>query len=326
MKPNFNFDASGRVCTPDSCGRVIADNIAQVVVGKQNAVSLLLTALIGEGHILLEDVPGVGKTLLAKALAKSIGGLFKRIQFTPDLLPADITGFNVFDPSTGRFRFQPGPLHCNVLLADEINRTIPRTQSSLLESMEERQVTVDGETLFLPEPFFVLATQNPIELEGTFPLPEAQLDRFLLKVRLGYPDRAEEISILSRFQESDPLNSLENVVSLEEILDLRKRRRKIRVSTAIREYVADIVRATRSEPDILYGASPRGSLGLMRASQARALILGRDFVLPDDVKYLAEAVLCHRLILSPEARLQGRQPEELIQAILQRVPVPLPGV
>ncbi|MEE8541704.1 MAG: MoxR family ATPase [Desulfobacterales bacterium] len=307
----------------DLCDAIL-ENISRVIVGKDRVTELLLVAILADGHVLLEDVPGLGKTLIAKALARSIGGSFKRIQFTPDLLPADITGFNVFNQQTGRFLFQAGPVMTNVLLADEINRTIPRTQSSLLESMEERQVTVDGKTLPLPHPFFVMATQNPIELEGTFPLPEAQLDRFLLKVQLGYPGREEEISILKRFQEDDPLLSLKAVVGLEEITALQDVRKKVRVSEPVREYISDIVRATRDHKAVRYGSSPRGSLGLMRAAQSLAAVRGREYVLPDDIKTLAIPVLAHRLILKEEERLRGGTPEHFIEEILNRIEVPAP--
>jgi len=293
-------------------------------VGKSRPIELLLVGLLGEGHILLEDVPGVGKTLLAKSLARSISGSFTRVQFTPDLLPADITGFNVYDQKTGQFKFQPGPVITNILLADEINRTVPRTQASLLESMEERQVTVDGETLSLPEPFFVMATQNPIELEGTFPLPEAQLDRFLLKIHLGYPDKVEEISILERFQEEDPLVELAAVATPGQIIDLQHARKKVRISPEVRQYITDIVRATRNHEALRFGASPRGSMGLMRAGQALAALRGREYVLPDDIKYLAPHVLAHRLILKTEERLRSQKPEHFIQGIIAQVPVPTP--
>jgi len=303
------------------CDRIMK-NISRVIVGKNRTIELLLVALLAEGHALLEDVPGVAKTLLAKTLAKSIGGSFNRVQFTPDLLPADITGFNIYDQKTGRFAFHSGPVITHVLLADEINRTIPRTQSSLLECMEERQVTVDGQTHPLPAPFFVMATQNPIELEGTFPLPEAQLDRFLLKIRLGYPDRDEEIHILERFRESDPFEQLSAVVTPDDITKLQQDRRGILVSEPVRDYIADIVRATRDHPAIRFGASPRGSLGLMRAAQARATLQGREYVLPDDVKYLARPVLCHRLILKEEERLRDESTDHLIGELIGRIPVP----
>jgi len=301
----------------------IAKNISRVIVGKKQAIELLLVGLLAEGHVLLEDVPGVAKTLLAKSLAKSIGGSFARIQFTPDLLPADITGFNVYDQKTGLFAFHPGPVITNVLLADEINRTIPRTQSSLLECMEERQVTVDGKTHPLPAPFLVLATQNPIELEGTFALPEAQLDRFLLKTQLGYPDKNEEVRILERFQETDPFPLLEPVATPEDITELQKIRRSIRVSPPIREYIADIVHATRDDEAIQFGGSPRASLGLMRAGQALAALRGRNYVLPDDIKYLAHPVLTHRLILTENERLKGNSTDHFIERLIKRVPVPV---
>ena len=302
----------------------IIENISQVIVGKYHTIELLLVALLGDGHVLIEDVPGVGKTKLAKSLARSIGGSFKRVQFTPDLLPADITGFNVFNQRTGQFTYQAGPVITNILLADEINRTIPRTQASLLESMEERQVTVDGQTFLLPHPFFVMATQNPIELEGTFPLPEAQLDRFLLKIHLGYPEKDEEISILERFREDDPLLNLEAVASPEQIAELQGARKKIRISLPVREYIADIVTVTRSNESLRFGASPRGSLGLMRTGQALAALRGRDYVLPDDIKYLVGPVLAHRLILKEEERLRGKTPEHLLEEIIGQIPVPVP--
>jgi MoxR-like ATPase len=320
------FEIMGREISAnfDSLAGVM-ENISRVIVGKGHAVELLLVALLADGHVLLEDVPGLGKTLLAKSLAKSIGGSFKRIQFTPDLLPADITGYNVYNQKTGAFVFQPGPVMANILLADEINRTIPRTQSSLLESMEERQVTIDGQTLPLPRPFFVIATQNPIELEGTFLLPEAQLDRFLLKVRLGYPEKEEEISILVRFQEEDPLHELRPVADPMEIIRLQHARKGIYVSPPIREYIADIVRATRNHPSLRFGASPRGSLGLMRAAQALAALKDRHYVLPDDIKALAFPVLAHRIILKEEERLRGERAERFLGEIIDQTPVPGSG-
>ncbi len=303
----------------------IMENISKVVVGKQASIELLLVALLGDGHVLIEDVPGVGKTLLAKSLAKSIGGTFRRVQFTPDLLPADITGFNVYNQRTGNFDFKSGPVMTNILLADEINRTIPRTQASLLESMEERQVTIDGETRKLPHPLFVMATQNPIELEGTFPLPEAQLDRFLLKINLGYPDNDEEIAILEQFQKSDPLLSLDKVADPAQIAELQERRKQIRLSFPVKKYIADIVQATRSNSSLQFGASPRGSLGLMRAAQALSAIRGRDYVLPDDIKYLALPVLAHRVILKEQERLRGETTELIIKKIMNNIPVPVHG-
>ena len=304
--------------------KTILDNISRVIVGKRSSTELLLVALLAEGHVLIEDVPGLGKTLIAKSLAKSIGGSFKRVQFTPDLLPADITGFNVYNQQTGQFTFQAGPVMSNVLLADEINRTIPRTQSSLLESMEERQVTVDGNTYPLPYPFFVMATQNPIEMEGTFTLPEAQLDRFLLRVCLGYPEKSEEIFMLERFQEKDPLLELGAVTNPEQITELQQVRKKIHISAPVREYISELVGATREHKALMLGASPRGSLGLMRAGQGLAAIRGREYVLPDDIKYLAIPVLAHRLILKEEERLRGGAPEDFLEEIIDRIPVPAP--
>ncbi|MGD9044428.1 MAG: MoxR family ATPase [Desulfobacterales bacterium] len=300
----------------------IVENISRVMVGKKQTIELLLVALITEGHVLIEDVPGVAKTMLAKCLAKSMGGTFNRIQFTPDLMPADITGFNVYDQHSASFSFRPGPAITNVLLADEINRTIPRTQSSLLECMEERQVTVDGETHQLPNPFFVMATQNPIELEGTFPLPEAQLDRFLLKCSIGYPDRQEENEILSRFQQADPLEELVSVVTIEDVGQMQRDRRNIIISDPVRQYIVDIVRATREHPAVQFGASPRGSLGLMRAGQALAALRGRDYTLPDDIKSLVIPVLAHRLILKEQNRLRGESAKQILEDIIDRIPVP----
>jgi len=303
-------------------GKKIIDNISRVIVGKDDALELLLVALLADGHVLLEDVPGVGKTLITKSLAKSIKGKFKRIQFTPDLLPADITGFNVYDQKSGQFRFQSGPVLTNILLADEINRAIPRTQSSLLESMEERQVTIDGKTYLLPTPFLVLATQNPIELEGTFPLPEAQLDRFLLKISLGYPNKAEEMTMLERFQKGDPLISLESVADPEQLIHLQQQRKEIGISTPIREYITDIVAATRNHESLRFGSSPRGSLGLMRAAQGLSALKGRSYVLPDDIKLLVIPVLGHRIILNEEGKLSGESPEQILEEIISQVPVP----
>jgi MoxR-like ATPase len=300
----------------------IAANVAKIIVGKQEAVELLLIALLAEGHVLLEDVPGLGKTLMAKALAKSIGGSFRRVQFTPDLLPADITGFNVYDPKNGEFKFQPGPILTNILLADEINRTIPRTQASLLEGMGEGQVTVDGVTLPLPRPFLVIATQNPIELEGTFPLPEAQLDRFLLRVTIGYPSKDEELCIMDRYQMDDPLPQLKPVITPEQIIEFQVARRNIRIAAPVRDYIVDIIEATRNSKLLRFGVSPRGSLSLMRTSQALAALRGRDYVLPDDVKYLVEPVLAHRLSLRAEERIRGVKAETVLAELLTHIPVP----
>jgi MoxR-like ATPase len=304
------------------CQRII-ENMQKVIVGKDEVIRLLLTTLLADGHALLEDVPGLGKTLIAKSLALSMGGIFKRLQFTPDLLPSDVTGFKIFNQQSGTFVFQPGPVMSNVLLADEINRTIQRTQASLLESMEERQVTVDGETSLLPTPFFVIATQNPIEQEGTFPLPEAQLDRFLLRIHLGYPSREEEIAIMARFQKDEPLRELQAVATPADIVALQKARREIHVAGVIHGYIADIVRATREAQEVQFGASPRGALGLLRAGQAYAALQERDYVLPDDIQALCRPVLCHRLVLREEERFRGTTAEQVIDAILARIPVPV---
>jgi MoxR-like ATPase len=307
----------------ETCLR-IRENISRVVVGKEASVERLLVALLAEGHVLIEDVPGLGKTLVAKSLAWSLSATFKRVQCTPDLLPADITGFSVYNQQTGRFELRHGPVMTHVLLVDEINRAIPRTQSSLLESMAERQVTVDGQTLPLQRPFFVIATQNPIELEGTFPLPEAQLDRFLLKIRMGYPDKAEEVEILRRFQSGDPLEDLQPVVTVDQVTALQEAVRRIHVAPAVLDYIGEIAGATRAGGGFRYGASPRGTLGLMRAAQALALLRDRSYVLPDDIKALAPCVLGHRLILSEEERLRGTDPARRLEELLDRMPVP-PG-
>jgi len=300
----------------------ISKNINRVIVGKSKAIELMLTTLLAEGHLLLEDVPGVGKTLMARSLAKSIGGTFHRIQFTPDLLPSDITGFNVYNQKESNFNFQPGPVMSNILLADEINRTIPRTQSSLLESMQEKQVTVDGVTMNLPSPFFVIATQNPIELEGTFPLPEAQLDRFIMRIKLDYPTHKEEITILERFQKEDPLENISAVTTPEEILSLQKERQKIYVSKQINRYIVSLTKATRNSPIIRYGASPRASIHLMRAAQALAALRDRDFALPDDIKELFIHILAHRIIIETKERLKGITPQMALDEILEQTKIP----
>jgi MoxR-like ATPase len=306
----------------EQLGRIRAA-VAGVVVGKEDAVEQLLVAVLCRGHALLEDVPGVGKTLLARSLAATMGATFRRIQFTPDVLPSDVTGSSVFDQRTATFEFHPGPVFTQILLADEINRATPRAQSALLEAMEERQVTIDGESLPLPEPFLVLATQNPVELEGTFPLPEAQLDRFLVRVTLGYPSLQEEEMILRRFEHDDPFARLSAVVTPEEVVALQQRRGEIAVSDPVRAYLLEVVRATRTDARVTLGASPRAALALNRASQARALLHDRGYVLPDDVKALAQPVLAHRLLLTAQARLRGDTPESVITSVLDTVAVPV---
>ena len=301
----------------------LRENIQKVIIGKDEMIELTLVAVLCEGHLLLEDVPGIGKTTLARALAASLGCTFRRIQFTPDLLPSDVTGLNWFNQKEQAFEFRPGPIISHVVLADEINRATPRTQSALLEAMQERQITVDGVTRMLPRPFLVMATQNPVELEGTFPLPEAQVDRFQLRVALGYPTQEEENAILERFRATDPLPDLEAVTNPDEILQLQAERREIRVEESVRDYIVRVSRATRAHPEIELGASPRASLALYWASQAWAGIKGRVFVLPDDVKFMAPNVLTHRLIISPQAQLRGRLPQELVADIVDAVPVPV---
>jgi MoxR-like ATPase len=303
-----------------------ADNVERVVVGKRREIELALAALLAKGHVLIEDVPGVGKTVLAKALARSFGGTFKRIQFTPDLLPSDVTGVSIYNQRSAQFEFRPGPVFANVVLADEINRATPKAQSSLLEAMEERQVSVEGETRPLPRPFLVLATQNPVELEGTFPLPEAQLDRFLVRVALGYPTVEEERAILRRFRLASPLEELAPVVSADELVEAQRACRGAHVAESVEGYLLAIVRATRDHPGVELGASPRASLALYRAAQALAAIRGRGFVVPDDVKCLAPAVLTHRLIVASGSRLRGRDRESIVAMILEETPVPVEDV
>ena len=301
----------------------VRENVGKVIVGKGDVIDLVLVAVLSEGHVLLEDVPGTGKTTLARAMAVSLGCSFRRIQFTPDLLPSDVTGVNYFNQKNQEFEFRPGPIFSQIVLADEINRATPRTQSAMLEAMQERQVTVDGETRPLPRPFLVLATQNPIELEGTFPLPEAQIDRFLMKVSIGYPSEQEENDILTRFRTDDPLESLGPVTDPETILEMIRQVREVRVEESVRQYIVSVARRTREHDEVMLGASPRATLALYRTSQAWAAIRGRDYVIPDDVKRLAPPVLTHRLMLSPQIRLRGRTPEEVVADIVDTVPVPV---
>ncbi|MBI2864319.1 MAG: MoxR family ATPase [Chloroflexi bacterium] len=297
-------------------------NVEKVIVGKHEEVELAILALLCQGHLLIEDVPGTGKTVLAKSIARSLGCSFRRIQFTPDLLPSDVTGVSVYNQKTAEFEFRQGPVIAQIVLADEINRATPRTQSALLESMEERQVTVDGVTYRLPTPFMVMATQNPIEYEGTFPLPEAQLDRFLLRMSIGYPSTANEIVILDRQQHAHPIDSLSQVVDAPELLSMQEAVKRVYVDPLVKQYIVAIVDATRRHPDIYLGSSPRGSLALYRTAQARATLRGRDYVLPDDVKALAEVVLAHRLILSPAARLKNVSTKATVAEVVSALPVP----
>ncbi len=301
----------------------LRQNIQKVIVGKDEIIDIALIAILCEGHLLLEDVPGTGKTTLAKTIAASLGCSFRRVQFTPDLLPSDVTGIYYYNQKSQEFEFRAGPIFTQILLADEINRATPRTQSSLLEAMQERQVTVDIETHRLKRPFLVLATQNPVELEGTFPLPEAQLDRFIMKLSLGYPDEEEEVAILTRFAQNDPLETLEEVVSPEEIIKMQDMVREVRVEESVQRYIVGVCRATREHDDIELGASPRATMALYRTCQALAAINGRDFVLPDDVKQMAPHVLTHRLMVNPQTRLRGRKPEEIIRDVVETVPVPV---
>ncbi len=306
-----------------SIANQIIENVENVIVGKRDAVELTVLGLLCQGHLLIEDVPGVGKTVLAKSISKSVGCEFSRIQFTPDMLPTDVTGVSVFNQKTMEFEFRPGPIHAQIILADEINRATPKTQSALLEAMEERQVTVDGHSYILQPPFMVLATQNPIEYEGTFPLPEAQLDRFMLRIRLGYPERADEMTILERQRMTHPINSLTQVLSVEELRAAQEAIKEIHVDDKIRGYIIDVVRETREHPDVYLGSSSRGGLALFRLCQAKAAILGRDYVIPDDVKALAIPALAHRIIVGPAARIKDITQDEIVEGLLSKVAVPV---
>lgn len=301
----------------------IQENMSRVIVGKTQVIELLTVALLAEGHVLLEDMPGLGKTVLAKSLAKSINGEFSRIQFTPDLLPSDVTGLSVYNQKAGEFQFRKGPVFCHLLLADEINRATPRTQSSLLEAMEERQVTIDGFTYVLEGPFLVVATQNPVETQGTFPLPEAQLDRFLMKIAMGYPDEKEEMAILNRMEKQSPVTHLESVMDIKEVVALQAAVKDVAVHDCIKAYMVNLVNATRVHPHIIAGASPRATIALMRAAKALAFVRGRQYVKPDDVKYLAPFVLEHRLVIDHAYTLKGEAQGNLMAELLKTVAVPV---
>ncbi len=305
-----------------SFGEKLVNNLEKVVVGKRPTIEMVVVGLLCQGHVLIEDVPGVGKTVLARSLAKSLGCSFNRLQFTADMLPSDVTGVSIYNQSKRTFEFRAGPIFAQIVLVDEINRATPKTQSALLEAMEERQVTVDGETHLLPRPFMVLATQNPIEYEGTFPLPEAQLDRFLLRVRLGYPSPADEIEILDRQQFRHPIETLEAVIAVDELLEAMEIIKKVYVSEPVKRYAVDLVNRTRQNADVYLGASPRGSLALFRTGQVSAALAGRDYVLPDDIKKFAVPVLAHRVIVGPAARLRELSAEKIVQEILETLPVP----
>ena len=307
---------------PRKVGEKVIANVEKVIVGKHDEVQLTLLALLCQGHLLIEDVPGVGKTMLAKSIARSIGCAFRRIQFTPDMLPSDVTGVSVFNQKTREFEFRPGPVMAQIVLTDEINRATPKTQSALLECMEERQVTVDGTTYPMARPFLVLATQNPIEYEGTFPLPEAQLDRFMMRISLGYPDPEHEITMMDSQQYVHPVEEIGQVVGDEELLEAQETVKDIYIDDSVKEYIVAVVGETRKHPDVYLGASPRGSLALYKTSQARAALLGRDYVIPDDIKALAQVTLAHRLIISPSARIKNVDPKAVVEEIISSVPVP----
>jgi len=307
----------------NSIMRRIVENMSRVIIGKEGPAKIMVMALASSGHILIEDVPGIGKTTMANSMAKSVGLSFNRIQFTPDILPSDITGFTIFNQKTGEFEYRSGNVMSNVILADEINRTSPKTQASMLEVMEERQVTVDGKTYSVPNPFMVIATQNPVEYMGTYPLPEAQMDRFMMRISVGYPSHTEEVDILYRFQESNPLNNLEPVVTREELLELQQQVRQVRVDQSLAGYIVDLTTATRRHEHVMLGCSPRASLSLFRASQAAALYDGRDYVLPEDIRDLAVPVLSHRLVLKQEAKIKRITNESIILDIVERQKIPV---
>ena len=303
---------------------IIAE-VKKVIVGKDDVIKKVLMAILSQGHVLLEDIPGVGKTTMALSFSRTLGLDYQRVQCTPDTTPSDIIGYSFYQKGSDELEYKPGVVMCNLLLADEINRTIPRTQASLLESMGEFQVTVDGKTDSLPKPFFVIATQNPIEMDGTFPLPEAQLDRFLMRIEVGYPSRDEEMTILERFQEDDPLENLSSVISLDDICSFQKKRASIIISPAVRAYIADIAAASRAHEKVRFGISPRGTLGMMRAAQGLAFLRGRDFVKPDDVKELARPVFLHRIILKSEERTRGVNTQDILSELMEKIPVPVSG-
>lgn len=315
-----NAEAISRVA---QAAAAIKANIGKVLVGKEDVIELILAAILSSGHVLIEDVPGIGKTTLARSLANSLDCMFRRIQCTPDLMPSDITGIHYYNQKTSEFEFRPGPIIAQVVLADEVNRATPRTQSALLEAMAERQVTIDEATIHLPAPFLLIATQNPIELEGTFPLPEAQLDRFLIRLRLGYPEESEEEEMLVRFEGMDPLADLRPVAQAQEVLEFQNAVQRIYVDPVLRTYLVRIVQATRRHPEVELGASPRASIGLYRCSQALAAIRGREYVTPDEIKVLAPCTLSHRVILKSQARLRERTPESIVSEVLEQVEVPV---
>lgn len=310
------------IANVQSFANKVTENLGKVIVGKPQTLELVIIGLLCQGHLLIDDVPGVGKTVLARSLAKTLGGSFSRIQFTPDMLPSDVTGVSIFNQVNREFEFRSGPIMAQIVLADEINRATPKTQSALLEAMEERQITIDGITHPLPKPFMVLATQNPIEYEGTFPLPEAQLDRFLMRIKIGYPSLMDEIRILELQQLSHPIDDLQPVVAVDELLEVQKAVKTVFVAKPVKQYIVELTRATRENVDVYLGSSPRGSLGLFKAGQARAAIHGRDYVLPDDVKHLADFILAHRMVVQPSARLRNLSSDQIVGEVVSAIAVP----